>query len=85
MGHLYIFTVLLESGVSRQLFYQIYTFVYIDTVVKLASETETKRLMRRLRIYNSSDHPHQAQKPIKIDVSNFYLNPAFSNENNSLD
>ena len=55
----------------------------IQRAVKgMLSTTETKRLMRRLRIYNTSDHPHQAQKPIKIDVSNFYSNPSFSNENN---
>jgi large subunit ribosomal protein L13 len=54
----------------------------IQRAVKgMLSETETKRLMRRLRIYNSSDHPHQAQNPIKIDVLNFYSNPAFSNKN----
>jgi large subunit ribosomal protein L13 len=53
----------------------------IQRAVKgMLSETETKRLMRRLRIYNNSDHPHQAQKPIKIDLSNFYSNLAFTNE-----
>jgi hypothetical protein len=31
--------------------------------------------MRRLRIYNDQNHPHQAQNPIKIDLSNFYSNP----------
>jgi large subunit ribosomal protein L13 len=51
----------------------------IETAVKgMLSETETKRLMRRLRIYNDQNHDHQAQNPIKIDVSNFYSNPSFS-------
>jgi len=54
----------------------------IERAVKgMLSETETKRLMRRLRIYNDQNHEHQAQNPIKIDVSNFYSNPTFSHEN----
>jgi large subunit ribosomal protein L13 len=54
----------------------------IERAVKsMLSETETKRLMRRLRIYNSNEHPHEAQKPIKIDISNFYSNRKFTNEN----
>ena len=40
----------------------------------MLSETETKRLMRRLNIYNDSDHPHQAQNPVKVDISSFHLN-----------
>jgi ribosomal protein L13 len=49
----------------------------IQRAVKgMLAETETKRLMRRLKIYNDQDHPHQAQNPIKIDVSNFYSNSA---------
>ena len=45
----------------------------IQRAVKgMLSETETKRLMRRLRIYNDTRHPHQAQNPTKIDISNFY-------------
>jgi len=44
----------------------------IERAVKgMLSETETKRLMRRLNIYNSQDHPHQAQAPIKINVESF--------------
>ena len=55
----------------------------IQRAVKgMLSETETKRLMRRLLIYNNNEHPHQAQKPIKIDLSNFYYNLPFKNENN---
>jgi len=41
-------------------------------VKRMLSQTEGKRLMRRLRIYNSEHHMHQAQNPIKIDVTNFY-------------
>lgn len=45
----------------------------IERAVKgMLSETETKRLMRRLNIYNSQDHPHQAQAPIKFDISNLH-------------
>lgn len=38
----------------------------------MLSETETKRLMRRLKIYNTQDHLHQAQNPVKLDVNNLY-------------
>ena len=45
----------------------------IERAVKgMLSRTETKRLMRRLTIYNDQNHPHQAQNPIKIDLSNPY-------------
>ena len=40
----------------------------------MLSETETKRLMRRLTIYNNQDHPHQAQNPIKLDLSDLRSN-----------
>ena len=47
----------------------------IQRAVKgMLSETETKRLMRRLRIYNDQQHPHNAQSPIEINVSDFYSN-----------
>ena len=52
-------------------------FVIQKAVKGMLSETETKRLMRRLRVYNDENHDHQAQSPIKIDVSNFYSNPSF--------
>jgi len=48
----------------------------IERAVKgMLSETETKRLMRRLYIYKDENHYHQAQNPIEIDSSNFYSNP----------
>lgn len=48
----------------------------IERAVKgMLSETETKRLMRRLKIYNDENHIHQAQTPIKLDLSDFYSNP----------
>lgn len=41
----------------------------IERAVKgMLSETETKRLMRRLNIYINQHHPHSAQNPIKIDT-----------------
>ena len=44
----------------------------IERAVKgMLSETETKRLMKRLNIYNSQNHNHQAQSLIEVDVSNF--------------
>jgi large subunit ribosomal protein L13 len=49
----------------------------IERAVKgMLAETETKRLMRRLTIYNDENHPHQAQNPIKLDPSN--LQSSFS-------
>nr|YP_009029117.1 ribosomal protein L13 [Cylindrotheca closterium]AGH28652.1 ribosomal protein L13 [Cylindrotheca closterium] len=41
-------------------------------VKRMLSKTETKRLMKRLKIYNDQNHLHQAQNPIQIDVKNFY-------------
>jgi large subunit ribosomal protein L13 len=56
----------------------------IQRAVKgMLSETETKRLMRRLKIYNDQNHPHQAQNPIEIDISNFHSNPQFNSKINS--
>ena len=47
----------------------------IERAVKgMLSRTETKRLMRRLNIYNDTNHPHQAQNPIEIEISNMYSN-----------
>ena len=46
-------------------------------VKRMLSETEAKRLMRRLNIYNDHNHPHQAQNPIEIDTSNFYSKTPF--------
>ena len=40
----------------------------------MLSETETKRLMRRLKIYNNQDHTHQAQNPIKLNLSDLRSN-----------
>jgi len=41
-------------------------------VKRMLSQTETKRLMRRLKIYNDQNHLHEAQNPIQIDVNNVY-------------
>ena len=44
----------------------------IERAIKgMLSETETKRLMRRLNVYNDQNHPHQAQNPVKLDLTNF--------------
>jgi large subunit ribosomal protein L13 len=56
-------------------------FVIQRAVKGMLSETETKRLMRRLRIYSDQKHDHQAQNPIEIDLSNFYSNPSFNQSN----
>ena len=46
----------------------------------ILNRTKAKKLMTRLRIFNSQNHSHQAQNPIEVDVSNFYSNPQFNNE-----
>ena len=38
-------------------------------VKRMLSETETKRLMRRLKIYKDQNHLHQAQNPIEMDIT----------------
>lgn len=54
----------------------------IERAVKgMLSETETKRLMRRLKIFNTQDHSHQAQAPIEIDISNFRSRTEFDSKN----
>ena len=52
----------------------------IERAVKnMLSETEKKRLMRRLNIYNNQTHNHQAQSLIEVDVSNFRSTLQFVN------
>lgn len=47
----------------------------IERAVKgMLSETETKRLIRRLKVYRDQNHPHKAQDPINLDVSNLEFN-----------
>ena len=41
-------------------------------VKRMLSKTETKSLMRRLKIYNDQTHLHQAQNPVEIDLKNLY-------------
>jgi large subunit ribosomal protein L13 len=41
-------------------------------VKRMLSKTETKRLMRRLKIYNDQTHLHSAQNPLEIDLTNLY-------------
>lgn len=54
--------------------------ITIERAVKrMLSQTETKRLMRRLKIYNDQNHSHQAQNPIELDVSNLYTNLSVDN------
>jgi large subunit ribosomal protein L13 len=45
----------------------------IERAVKgMLTQSEKKRLMRRLKIFNNLDHAHNAQNPILLDISNFY-------------
>ena len=54
-------------------------FTIERAVKRMLSNTEAKRLMRRLKIYNDANHFHQAQNPIEVDVTDLYsslqLNP----------
>jgi large subunit ribosomal protein L13 len=53
----------------------------IERAVKgMLSETETKRLMRRMKIFNDQNHSHQAQNPITIDISNYQSTPQLNVE-----
>jgi ribosomal protein L13 len=55
------------------MFQIVYPKLTIKRAVKrMLSQTETKRLMRRLKIYNDQTHLHKAQNPIQIDVNNLY-------------
>jgi len=55
-------------------------FIIERAIKGMLSETETKRLIRRLNIYSDQNHPHQAQNPIEINISNFYANRQFNLE-----
>ena len=46
----------------------------------MLSETETKRLLRRLKIFNSQEHSHQAQAPTEIDITNVRLTTQFDSK-----
>jgi large subunit ribosomal protein L13 len=47
----------------------------IERAIKgMLSATEKKRLMARVRIYNDTNHLHEAQNPIEINISNMYEN-----------
>ena len=49
------------------------TKLTIERAVKrMLSKTEAKKLMKRLKIYNEQTHMHQAQNPIKIDITDLY-------------
>lgn len=41
-------------------------------VKRMLSKTEAKRLMRRLKIYNTETHRHQAQNPLQLDLTALY-------------
>lgn len=41
-------------------------------IKRMLSKTETKRLMKRLKIYNDQNHSHQAQNPIKLNITDLY-------------
>ncbi len=48
-----------------------------QAVKGMLSKTETKRVMRRLKIYDTQNHNHSAQNPIKLDLSTFASHPQF--------
>lgn len=49
-------------------------FIIERSIKGMLGESEKKRLMRRLKIFNDQNHAHQAQNPIEIKLSNFYAN-----------
>lgn len=52
----------------------------IECAVKgMLTNTEKKRLMKRLMIYNDNNHPHQAQNPMQINLSNINENTQVNN------
>ena len=53
-------------------------FTIKHAVKGMLAESETKRLMRRLKIFNDQNHVHKAQNPIEIDVSRLYANSQFN-------
>lgn len=47
--------------------------VTVEKAIKgMLSRADTKKLMRRLNVYPTSQHPHIAQRPIKLDLSNYF-------------
>jgi large subunit ribosomal protein L13 len=53
----------------------------IERAIKgMLSENEKKRLMARVRMYNDTNHLHQAQSPIEINISNIYVNSDISSK-----
>lgn len=44
-------------------------FAIHQTVKGMLAPTEKKRLLKRLYIYPTQQHPHQAQQPIPVDLS----------------
>lgn len=46
-------------------------FTIVKAVKGMLSETEKKRLVRRLYVYNDNQHNHQAQNPIQINLSDY--------------
>lgn len=55
----------------------LHQFTIKQAVKGMLSQTEKKRLLRRLKIYNTQEHMHHAQKPIKFNIKNFYSNRTF--------
>jgi len=53
-------------------------FTIQQAVKGMLSRTEKKRLMRRLNIYNNQNHPHQAQNPTELDISNLHSTLKFN-------
>ena len=47
-------------------------FTIERSVKGMLGKSETKRLMRRLKIFSDQNHNHKAQNPIPIDVTHFY-------------
>ena len=47
-------------------------FLIRKAIKGMLSETESKRLMKRINIYNDQNHPHEAQNPILLNISKIH-------------
>jgi len=51
----------------------------IERAIKgMLSESEKRKFIKRLNIYQNQDHPHTAQNPIKLDLSNLNFDIEFN-------
>jgi ribosomal protein L13 len=57
-----------DANYTPNIAFDFQKFIIEKAVKKMLAKTETKRLIKRLKIYNKTNHPHDAQNPIKINL-----------------